>query len=583
MGALLAYPESLAISEDVYTVFKKKGFNVPTKLKFGSTIVELFPKQLVQKPQIEKIGDSYIVASGTCFYRGKGIDTGLRSILADYMENKCNGLNIAGEYLIFIYHQKKLSFYTDNASLYNVFYDKKTNIISTSFLALVASSYSLRGKVKVNKNAVSEVLTTGNLIGPETLIDGIERYESKIQDKLAYINKAKINTSPINKEGANKADELTFQFDQLKSYFNDLSAYFNELGALSGLTGGFDSRLIYYLLDYSTKNHCQYTTFRAHVNADSHIATRFARKMGIDLKSPRHVSPLDMEPNKLQNLIEENFFFNDGLIRTYQIWLEEIKSPKYHAQLLDNKKILISGIGGEQYRNSESLLASKYSIMQWFYYELVYKYSGNPFNSKKSKEELLTYITNKIKRLLLIDKHCKHIEFGQIKAYYNEIFNPANRATRNNIENQLAYFLSPFADYKLSTLAYRVIPYLGKSHRIEVELLKKLAPEQDDIPTSYGYALKEKIPARYALNSLAKNALGLKYYNQLYYWAKQKKQVGNKSLYEKHSFLIQYKEAVEKLKLPVDIDVIDNSNFLSPLVIQMGIFLKQFDKFIQYD
>jgi hypothetical protein len=46
---------------------------------------------------------------------------------------------------------------------------------------------------------------------------------------------------------------------------------------------------------------------------------------------------------------------------------------------------------------------------------------------------------------------------------------------------------------------------------------------------------------------------------------------------EKFPLIKNYIKTVEELNLPIDISIIMNSGFLSPLVLELGFFIKKFD------
>ena len=87
-----------------------------------------------------------------------------------------------------------------------------------------------------------------------------------------------------------------------------------------------------------------------------------------------------------------------------------------------------------------------------------------------------------------------NIDFLGIKRWWNEVWIPFGPGIRNNAENQLSLFFSPFADPLLSLPAYGNISHLGPSVRFEAEMIRRIAPDLARIHSSYGYSF-DRIPA----------------------------------------------------------------------------------------
>lgn len=178
--------------------------------------------------------------------------------------------------------------------------------------------------------------------------------------------------------------------------------------------------------------------------------------------------------------------------------------------------------------------------------------------------------------------HEKRISRFHIKRYYNEVYNPANRVLRNNIENQLYFFLSPFAEYRVSQKAYAAFPFLGSHHRFQKEMIKGLAPEAAHISLDYGYKVSDKVPFRFRMVSRLKALLGLKLYFRLYSLRKKKGQLLAKMI-ATHPDLKVYIAEVESLNLPLDLEQLKSSDHLSPLLIETGLFLRKLKRYIKHD
>jgi len=584
MGAFFLSPSEFQIPLTVRNVFTKQGFDQPVEFLFDNYKVLIYKKQLLDYFQTANLDESCVIAVGTFFYRKRKVKEGLSLFLNDFLNHSINLSEAVGSFIILVWHVKRLYFYSDRSGIQNIFFNEKHKVASSSFLATTVALSALSGKLKLNRDALVETLVTGNLIGPETLLEGITRYEPSIHENLMGIERISIfketQQFDIPKNFNVAIDE---QLKSLRYYFQLISENLNTNGSITGITGGFDSRLLYLLIREQTNNCKLYSTAREKVTFEQICAQKFASEVNKPLYSLKHTILSRKEPTEVESFISQNFYFNDGIIRTHQIWLEEIKSRQYLFRLYSEEKIGFSGVGGEQYRNSEYLLKNNYNFKNWVKYELIYKNSGNVFKNRRFHDQIAERISKKIRTILKINKDSRSIQKKEIKRYYNECWNTANRTVRNNVENQLVYFLSPFTDYYVSKIAYRAIPFIGQTHRFEKEMITKLAPELSHIITNYGYSPNQSVPIKYILGVILKGVIGLRNFNYIYYYNKKRHQNGIVKLLKDQNSLVKYFKLIQNLDLPISIDKLYKNDFLAPLIIETGILLHLMDEYISYD
>jgi len=585
MGAFYISPANYVVPPDVYRLFENKGFVEPLLAEHEKFNLLFYKKQsFTTINHIEDSGFSLYIF-GTCFYKNKNYEEGLEAILSDLRHHSLDPANIIGNYFLLFFEHNNFSFYSDEASIQDIFFHPASGLISSSFLACIIGASHISGKLKLNKEALTEVLVTGNLVAPETLVEGIYRYVSTIYQDLPNLKRLAVeykkDNTYTNRKRSDFNCEIDLQIHQLEDYFSSLKTNLDTLGVATGLTGGFDSRLLLLALKKTTNNYKVYSTKRINPTNEYFYAREFTRECGDDLVSPPHKTTYNISTEELKELLRDNFLFNDGQIRTNQLWTEDIKSRNYVKNLYGNYKIGLSGVGGEQYRNGEYLIKKRYNLANWIFYELIYKNCGNPFSTRKSKRHIVEHLQNKIYRLLSLNDYSQSISFNEIKRYYNEIYNPANRTSRNNIENQLHFFLSPFTDYTLSHEAYHAIPHLGWNHKFEKEMILRLSPHLGHLKMDYGYAVEEDVPFKFYLVPLLKALVGLRLYNMGYYWRKKRKSTFLKSLKENHDFVSEYLESLEKLQLPINLLTIENSHLLATLLLEAAWFLKELEGYVE--
>jgi hypothetical protein len=581
MGAFFLSPYRYDIKE-VRDLFTLKGFGQPSEFTLGSNILLLYKKQLVNEINYNRINETRIFSVGTIFYKNKVYSESLYTILEDFLQGIFDPTLIIGSYFLLIEHEGQIYFSIDKAGIQNVFYSYKSEVISSSFIAVLAALGEINGKQKINKQSFYEILLTGNLIGPDTQIESIERLEPALKSDLPGMARILNNLNNISPPIAtnNFSAEVDQQIIYLKEYFTRCSEPLDHYGVISGLTGGFDSRLLYLVMKRQISHYQIYSTFQNIPGSEEMCTSNFAQRANEKLLLLPHIPPEIMGDQELLKTIKENFYFNDGLIRTHQIWLEEIKRRDYLIKLFGNFRIGFSGVGGEQYRNGEYLLKDKYKFKSWVRNELIKRVSGVPFLNDKDKFIFYTNLQAKISNLLNIDENSKYISKKEIKRYYNEIWNPANRTLRNNIENQLAFFLSPFTDYNVSRKAYCAIPFLGDGPEFEIEMIRQLSPELADCKTHYGFSPAIRMSFLLQILPYIKFIFGLELFNNLNHFRKVKKKSYYEYLLKNHSWLKDIVCQNEKLCLSLNYEELLNNDFLSPLVIESGFFLTEMKKYI---
>jgi hypothetical protein len=582
MGAFVLFKKSSNYIDrkGIENTFYKKGFKAnPEKVNLKSHILWYYPKMKLGEVNLIKQGPKVLMGTGTFIYNQKWGLSALYDIINSISRDEFDVSRVKGDFLLlFGNNDGSIHFYPSPSYTYNIFYDKNETIFSSSFLAVLNGK---NHRYSLNKAAISELLLTGNLVGPDTIINDIHRLEnnSTLNNNYIHHHKRSSNAKREYEYGKtindlNKA--VDYQLSVLRNYFSRVTPFFKEKGVGVGLTGGLDSRLLLGEMISHNIEPMIYSTWRKTHTDEFSNAKKLTKALGTELHYIRHKTWNKMTQESFLELLNNNFWYNDGLIRTHQLWSEEIKSKEYLYTLLGKNQINTSGVGGEQYRNNERLKVDKYyDFRKWLHYEVLLKHNDNPFPQKKETEKILDYVQEKIKTKLDLKSDHK-IHYLDIKRYYNEIYNPANRTIRNNIENQSHYFLSPFTDFKVSQKAYSAIPWLGLDFDFEKKMINFLNPVLANIQTDYGFSPNEKIKYKERLLTYTKRSLSYKLLWALYRKNKPKSQLIS-NMNEKFPLIKNYIKTVEELNLPIDISIIMNSGFLSPLVLELGFFIKKFD------
>jgi len=571
MGAFFLYKKNSNIDLDsVKKIFLEKGFKNPNIFDFKSYTLLLYKKILLNEKNYFIEGNNAIYTIGTVVYKGKNYKQSIISIFHDFIENKLNPDELIGSFCIIIKFSDEIKYFIDRAGVQNIYYNENQTVISSSFLAVI---YSSKEKMYLNKSAALEVLATGCLIGPDTLIKEISRLEisNPLNFKSIKFAPLPMNKIPdLSKKEYNKC--LKDQIDYLNGYFESIKPFANSFGLIIGITGGFDSRLLLILALRHNKNISCYTSWRKVKDKDITIAEEVCKKTSLKLIIEPAIHPLDMTQDEMLNTLNDAFLFCDGHIRSQSYWTEQYNTRNHREKININKNIGLNGIGGEQYRNNERMVMPKWNFKNWIKYELILKNSGKSFTTKKDLNLLIKYIRNKIEKKLKIQK--KYIDHLDVKRYYNEIFNLSNRSTRLNMENQISFYLAPFTEYNVALKAYRIIHQLGVSLKYESDMIKLLNPVLAEIDSRYGFNFLKGEPFWMKSQSFIKEMLPGSLYHYLAEKKKRDKNTFHIQYEKKFPFIKELTEEVIKLNLPLDINILKHTPS-GYLIASMGYFLKK--------
>lgn len=573
MGAFLLYKATTDIfSKREFDYFAERGFGEPNKFSLGYWNLNLYSKTIIKNTNYFFIDNSALFVIGSFIYHGEDYDTSIKLLLIDKMKDKICADKIYGSFIIIFYIKGQISILRDGSNISNVYYNSSNSIISSSFLA-VCNAHD--GTLSINKESITENLISGYLIGPVTVFNEIHRFE---KDDIQSIEDIAILSINI-KEGLFKPTDFEEAIQEqqycLGKYFQSVKKIADQYDVDSGLTGGFDSRLLLILALKYFKRVSFHSYWRKQKNREFECAKAICIKAGTKLKAVPVTFPLEMDPSQLETTMAAAFIYYDGHIRKHSYWHEEYNTLSYRKKILDGCGLGLHGIGGEQYRNEERVLFNRRKLYNWIKYDLIYNSSGDCFYEKKHENDFINIYQKKIKKVLNIKS--RSISRHEIKRFYNEIQIPGLRAVRTNIENSDIFFLSPFADYNVSQKAYHAIPFLGLSGFFQQQMIKRLNPEIAALISDYGYDFYKGEPFYRKLNTLLKEVMPSALFYKLYI---NRKGSHNDNSYnkflEKFPDLKELEKNVLNVQLPINLDILKTKSDLYPLIWEVGYLLLKF-------
>lgn len=560
--------------QEIDKLYTKFGYNNSFKYELSDYIILTWNKQNLNEPQYLIKNNSAIFVSGTPIYKNSStLNESLDLILNDLLNDKWDYRNVRGNYsFVFSKDGKEVKIYIDQSGISNIYFDLKYEFISTSYLCCL---YGINRKVTVNKNAIYEVATSGRLIGPDTLVNEVNRLElfwhKSIHNILIKIDIEYIN---LPTSFSNTFDEaVEEQAKEVDDYFSHISNFAKNYLVDSGLTGGHDSRMILMqLVKHLGLNYFQLHSFwRKSKDVELKVAESLASSIGKKLLTIPVKHHFDMDEVEMKENLTEAFYFYDGHVRMHCFFTEAYNTRKHRKEILDDKGLGLNGIGGEQYRNEWHIESNKWTLDYFIKYFLCYHLAGRPFTDNSVEKEYFNYLEKKIRKRLQIPQNIKTINRHQFQCYVNEVYVSSLMGARTNVEQKLGHFLSPFLDRQLTYSSYRAIKYHGVSFNFQQAMLRKMNPKLSKIISGYGYNFMEGEPIKNKLKYLIKELTPKSFYqNSL---DRKFNKLGNgdfKELVSKYRCISECIETLNEMCLPVNEKIITSRPDLMPVYISLA-------------
>jgi hypothetical protein len=489
MGAFFLYKESDEIDlSAVHMLFYKNGFKSPTIFHLDRYTLLLYRKQMISDDNFYFLGKTAVFSVGTPIYKGLSYKNTLHSLLSDFINNCLNLDELIGNYCIIFYHHRKLYFLIDPTNMTHVFIDTGKSRISSSFLATLLS---FRKKLNANKPAIYEKILTGFNIAPDTLVSEILQITPDIAQKLdmaeiAFIKNRRIpHAIEYHTQGFSRSVE--HQIDVLTKFFVNISALCNEYRAQVGLSGGYDSRLIYALCEKAALNVGAYSHNTVGVHEkEQKIAKMMISKRSTEFHSYPTKSLETYNDEAFECLLKDCLYFSDGRSGFDMSTFSPIYTRNYRINIMGEAGVNINGSGGEIFRNY-SHSGRKLSLKEWMKAHVYY-----PNINKSINIHLFETIHEEITKKIALRLDCNHtaeVDYYYITRYFAEIKMPDSKSIYGNAQNQLAFYITPFMDRMVVQSAYQAIPYMGTSGNYEAEIIRRIAPDLASILSNYGYPL----------------------------------------------------------------------------------------------
>ncbi len=490
--------------EDRVSVFEKRGQKSSFSYRQNGIRIVKYAKTLFPNdPWFYEDEQQVIVAHGTLSYAGQGVVGSFNSLVTD-LKNERTLSQVYGHFSIvrYIKNSDLIKIYFDEAG-YGAPYVLNNELISTSFLACSEAADSLT----LNKEAIFEQVYTGCYFNNDTTFKEISRITSTstLEAGRITVQFIQLENSVANRVFTDRSSAVESQINEIGNYLEgwlpQINTHFSDLG----LSSGYDSRLLLALIDRMSTSYQVHCYWKPIVDFDSKVAMELAKVVNKPLV---RVAISQREQIDLDSLIQRAFWYYDGLFPSNHGWVREYRTSKHRSEILGKTRFGLSGISGEQYRNEFQLLNKKYTLRSVIKSMVLQGLNYEVLVTSNYKEEGIKRLEHTLRKGLSLATNVKRIDRLEIQRFYCEMWVKGGPGIRNQVENQLTYFLSPFADRYLQKYAYQAIPHIGYGGRFQAQMITMLNSRLASILSDYGFTFN-KVPFKHDLSSIVGSVFGI--------------------------------------------------------------------------
>jgi len=445
--------------------------------------------------------DVIVVGCGSISYQGESVTNGFSILASELAQGESlNANELFGHYLIVRASKDNLTMYFDPAG-YGAPYVVDNKFISSSFLACCHYARSLT----LNYSAIFEELYSGCFLNGQLPFKEIRRIGKK-EVWEASSNTPQVEFIPIFQKYEPRLyvsydEALGTQKDLLVGYFNKWTDQISEFHGDIGLSSGFDSRTVLALSEKCYSKQFQvHSYWKRHQDIDNRIANKLTSCLGKELIRIPIRDRNNLTTEEFEVLIQEACYYYDGLFPSNHGWVREYRMASHRTKILGTARFGYSGIGGEQYRNLYHLRNEQFTFKQVITQYLLEDFNHLVLDRSSFAEKGMDIVKKSVAEALGLPNSQQNLSRKDVHRIYCEIIVKTGPAIRNQIENQLSFFLSPFTEKYLQDYSYDIIPYLGNGYKFQSDLISKLNHQLASIPSDYGFSFNN-IPRRHYLFS----------------------------------------------------------------------------------
>jgi len=501
MGAFFMFKKKTDCNlASVRRVFDKKGFDPPLEYKLGPFILWIYQKQVATlKNAYVSSNESSVFSAGTPIYRNLSYSAGLKKLIEDYENGGIDFGNLFGNYCLIFFSKGKIQLLLDPLHVQHIFTDRDFTRFSTSFLSVMAS---FNERVTLNRNAFYEKLTTGYIVGSETLVNEIHRVTPNILPEvktpaLSFLRSPLYPLEPISRYCDDFQHCVERQVASLRNYMANIKPFVIDHGCDLGISGGYDSRLLMLLaveagLPLSLHTHHTKGVHDKELEIVKRIASQKNRELRI-----RSTLPIEMHSeDDLAGILEDGLYYYDARNGDNTGAISETYTRFYKKETLGKNGVRLNGEGGEIFRNYYFTSRNKIDFPQWMIHHIFYPFSEWVFTDKDIFRHSQQRILGKMEKALKVDLFGK-VSLLTVRRYYAQLRLPQCEGINHSADNQVCFFITPFIEPSIIFNSYEALPFIGIGGQFQSAMISYIDKTTADIQSHYGFPIsKESISHR---------------------------------------------------------------------------------------
>lgn len=277
-----------------------------------------------------------------------------------------------------------------------------------------------------------------------------------------------------------------YQLDKLQARFAEIREAAGEAGVSIGLSGGFDSRLLFLLAVASGIPISPFSFHSRYHSAEIQIAKQIASHAGLKLRIIKVKHWTELKNSELDENINDSINLYNGRTNETMGTFSDVHTAKIMRECRGDAAINLNGLGGELYRNRERLPPYPFGFHDWFWQYVAKPDMLRAFNGKRTRKRFEDRMAVKYGKLLGRSRF-NWIDRWTARQWYRDVWLRWFAGARFVAENKVGKSEMPFADTEVSEAALAATPFIGAHGEFEAAMIKRLDSKIAALPSTYGH------------------------------------------------------------------------------------------------